>query len=86
MRISDETHPFSEEEALYAAVTTTERPIAIPLTEDDFVSSGLPRESYVNPWTITSIRHADIQEEEGRLADETTNRIAREAAGYVGVK
>jgi len=36
--LSDETHPFSDEEALYAAITTTRRAVAIPLAEDDFVS------------------------------------------------
>ena len=82
--LSDDTHPFSDEEALYAAITTTRRAVAIPLTDDDFTTGGLPRESYVNPWTIATIRHADIQHEEGRLVDATTETIAQEAAGYIG--
>lgn len=84
--LSDDTHPFSDEEALYAAVTTTRRAVAIPLTDADFATGGLPRERYVNPWTIVSIRHADIELEEGRLVEETTETIATEAAGYVGVR
>lgn len=84
--LSDDSHPFSEEEALYAAVTTTRRAVAIPLGDDDFVSGGLPRESYVNPWTVVSIRHSDIQQEEGRLDEETVTKIAEDAAGYLGVK
>ena len=84
--LSDDSHPFSEEEALYAAVTTTRRAVAIPLADDDFVSGGLPRESYVNPWTIVSIRHSDIQQEEGRLDEETVTKIAGDAAGYLGVE
>ena len=84
--LSDDTHPFSDEEALYATVTTTRRAVAIPLTDDDFTTGGLPRESYVNPWTIATIRHADIQHEEGRLVDATNETIAEEAAGYIGVR
>ncbi|MBP1923961.1 mRNA-degrading endonuclease toxin of MazEF toxin-antitoxin module [Halorubrum alkaliphilum] len=84
--LTDDSHPFSEEEALYAAVTTTRRAVAIPLGDDDFVSGSLPRESYVNPWTIVSIRHTDIQEEEGRLDEETVTKIAGDAAGYLGVE
>jgi mRNA-degrading endonuclease toxin of MazEF toxin-antitoxin module len=84
--VSDESHPFGDEEALYVAVTTTRRSVAIPVTDDDFASGGLPRESYVNPWTIASIRHADIEEKEGRLIEETTEKIAHEAAGYLGVQ
>ncbi len=86
VRVSDETHPFSDEEALYAAVTTTRRPVAILLTDADFATGGLPRESYVNPWTIAPLRHADIHGEEGRLIDETIEAIARGAAGYLGVE
>jgi hypothetical protein len=44
--LSDGTHPFSYEEALYAAVTTTRRAVAIPLTDDDFTSGELPRGIY----------------------------------------
>jgi mRNA-degrading endonuclease toxin of MazEF toxin-antitoxin module len=84
--VSDDTHPFSDEEALYAAVTTTRRAVAIPLTDSDFTSGGLPRDSYVNPWTVVSIRHADIETEEGRLVEATTEKIAEESAGYLGVR
>ena len=84
--LSDDTHPSGDEEALYAAVTTTQRTAAIPLTDDDFATGRLPRESYVNPWTVVSIRHADIEREAGRLVKETTEKIAREAAGYLGVR
>lgn len=84
--LSDDSHPFNDEEALYAAGTTTPRAVAIPLGESDFVTGGLPRESYVNPWTVVVIRHADIEKEEGRLVEETTEKIAEEAAGYLGIQ
>ncbi len=84
--LSDETHPFSDEEALFAAITTTRRSVAIPLTDSDFANGGLPQQSYVNPWTVASIRHADIQGEEGRLLEETVEAIAEESAGYLGVR
>ncbi|WP_135853172.1 hypothetical protein [Halorussus salinus] len=84
--LTDESHPFNDEEALYAAVTTTRRAAAIPLASADFKSGGLPRESYVNPWTVVPIRHADVYDEEGRLVEATTEKIAQEAAGYLGVE
>lgn len=79
--LSDDTHPFGDEEALYTAATTTRRAVAIPLSDDDFETGGLPHETYVNPWTVVSIRHADIQHREGHLVETTTEEIAREAAG-----
>lgn len=83
--LSDETHPFADEEVRYAAVTTTRRSVALPLTADDFASGGLPRESYVNPWTLISIRHADMDAVEGQLVDTTVETIAQAAASYLGV-
>lgn len=44
--VSDESHPFSDEEALYVAITTTERPVSVPLLQHNFVTGGLPRASY----------------------------------------
>jgi mRNA-degrading endonuclease toxin of MazEF toxin-antitoxin module len=85
VRLSDDTHPFCDEEGLYAAVTTTRRAAAISLSEDDFASGGLPRDSYVNPWTVVSIRHADLAGTEGRLVEEKTENIARATARYLGV-
>lgn len=84
--LSDASHPFHDEEGVYTAVTSTERVDAIPLAGDDFASGGLPRESYVNPWTIVSIRHADVADVEGELVDETIETIASEAASYLGVE
>lgn len=84
--LSDETHPFSDEEALYAVVTTTQRSPAIPLSADDFVTGGLPKESYVNPWTVTTLRHADIAAMEGTLTLETTRTIAEATASYIGIE
>ena len=85
VRINDDTHPFANEEAVYVAATTKQRSSAIPLTETDFASGGLPRETYVNPWTVVTIRHADIHGEEGTLTEETTEATARATAGYLGV-
>lgn len=84
--LSDERHPFADEEALYAVVTSTPRTQAVSLTADDFESGSLPRESYVNPWTITSIRHADVTSEMARLGEEATDDVARAAAFYLGIR
>ncbi len=84
--LSDNTHPFSDEEALYAAITTTRRAVAIPLGDGDFVSGGLPRDSYVNPWTVVVIRHTDMEGKEGHLTETTTEKIAEDSAGYLGVR
>ena len=86
VRLSDDSHPFGDEEALYVAVTTTPRSVAVSLTESDFAAGSLPKDSYANPWTVVPIRHADIQAKEGQLTRRKTNEIAREAANYLGIE
>lgn len=82
--LSTDSPPFRDEEAVYAAVSTTRRSVAVPLTDSDFVSGALPRESYVNPWILVTIKHADIDGTEGQLVEETVDKIAREAAEHLG--
>jgi mRNA-degrading endonuclease toxin of MazEF toxin-antitoxin module len=82
--LSTDDPPFRDEEAVYAVVTTTRRSAAIPLAATDFTSGGLPRESYVNPWVLVTIKHADIQEIEGQLTEDTVGKIAQEAATHIG--
>jgi mRNA interferase MazF len=76
--------PFRDEEAVYAVVTTTRRSAATPLASADFTSGGLPRDSYVNPWVLVSIKHVDIQDIEGHLTEDTVDEIARDAAAHIG--
>jgi len=85
VQLSDDTRPFIDEEAVYAAVTTTPRSQAIGLDEEDFRRGGLSRESYVNPWTLVTIRHADMRGEEAQLIKPTVDEITEAAAGYLGV-
>lgn len=84
--LSTDTPPFRDEEAVYAVVTTTRRADAIALASDDFSSGSLPRESYVNPWVLVTINHADIQQREGQLEKEVVDEIAREAAAHIGAQ
>lgn len=82
--LSTDDPPFRDEEAVYAVVTTTRRSAAIPLASADFTSGGLPRDSYVNPWVLVTIKHDDIQDIEGQLAEDTVDKIARDAAAHIG--
>lgn len=47
--LSDDSHPFADEKFLAAIVTTTLRSFAVPLTDDDFETGKLPRQSYASP-------------------------------------
>lgn len=84
--VSTRDHPFSGEEGLWVAVTTTSRSQAIPLGDDDFESGGLPKTSFASPWNVTTIKLADMGVVEGMLDADVTDRIAETAATYMGVE
>lgn len=82
--LNDDTHPFSGEKAIYAVITSTARSDAIPITADDFQSGGLRIDpSYASPWSLVTLKHDDILDQEGILIDQTTNRVAGNAAHYL---
>ena len=81
--LSDSDHPFSSEEAIVTVVTTTERVKAIPLPDKKFESGELPRESFVSPWTVTTLKKSDMREKLGRLRDEAMDEVSAEVKSYI---
>jgi mRNA interferase MazF len=82
--LSDDTHRFADEEAIYAAITTTPRSDAIPITDGYFIAGGLPVDpSYASPWALVTLKHDDVRDQEGTLDEQTTARIGGNAAHYV---
>lgn len=83
--VSDNSHPFGNQEGLWAVVTTTSRSIAVPLGSSDFESGPLSKQSYVNPWNITTIKFADMYNVEAKVSDSVVDQVARDAANYMGL-
>lgn len=84
--VSDESHPFSDEECLVVAVTTTARDRAVELSPERFVSGSLPGQSYVSPWVVTTLKTAEIQAEMATVTPETVTVVAEDIVEYVGVE
>jgi mRNA-degrading endonuclease toxin of MazEF toxin-antitoxin module len=83
--LSDDKHPFHGEEYLVTALTTTERPPAVPVPDDEWVAGGLSRTSYVSPWFLTTLKHESIERGVGQLSQPLVTEI-REAVGlYLGL-
>ena len=82
--VSDDRHPFHGEEYVVAGITTTERAPAIELTETSWAVGGLPKTSYVSPWFLTTLKHADIDRGIGLVTDETVAAVTSAVVDYVG--
>jgi len=81
--LSDDRHPFHGEEYLVAGLTTTDRRGAIEVRDTDWTVGGLPRESYVSPWFLSTLKHAEVGEGVGRLADPALQRVVEAVVGYL---
>ena len=82
--LSDDRHPFYGEEYVVMGITTTARASAVELGEMDWAVGGLPRTSYVSPWFLTTLKHAEIDCGVGRVAAATVETVVDEVVGYIG--
>jgi mRNA-degrading endonuclease toxin of MazEF toxin-antitoxin module len=66
--VSDDSHPFADEQCIAVAVSTREYPDSIPLADADWEAGGVPRESFVSPWAVHSPRHEEFVAWQGRVS------------------
>lgn len=81
--LSDDGHPFHGEEYVVAGITTTDRADAIRIEEDAWNIGSLPRTSYVSPWFLTTVKHADVHRGVGAVDQSTVESILAAVSKYV---
>lgn len=81
--LNNDTHPFGGEESITVTLTTEERRDSVPIEEEDWVRGGSPRKSYASPWVVTTHKHVDLQEKQGRLRGEVVDVIKEGLIGYL---
>ena len=80
--INNDSHPFSDEQFVAAAISTKEYDDSIPLEPDVWTVGGVPRQSFISPWAVHSPRIEDLVAWQGRVTDEFVRDI-RYCAGDV---
>ena len=81
--LSNSTLPFLGQEYVTAAVTTTSRPPAVELTSDRIEKGGLPRTSYISPWTVVTLKDSMISRQPAKVTDATVDTVWNELNGYL---
>jgi len=81
--LSGDTHPFHGTEYLVAGLTTTERPPAIPVPTDAWLTGGLSKASYVSPWFLTTLKHETIERGVGSLISDIVGDVVDAAVVYL---
>lgn len=67
--VSDSTHPFSREECIALALTTTRHPAGIEVPDDAWVEGGSDTDSFVSPWYVATMKTRDFDRQQGILDD-----------------
>jgi len=75
--------PFHGEEYLAAIITTTRRNEAIKLTADRFEAGRLPRQSYISPWAILTLKEWMITKQPAVLTADTVDDVRDAVDGYL---
>jgi mRNA interferase MazF len=55
----------------------------LPVSPDDFGAGGVPAESSIVPWGVSSPAHDDIRDWFGRLEDDVVNEAVEQFVGYL---
>jgi hypothetical protein len=67
--VSDTSHPFSAEECIVVGMTTRKHPDGIAVPDGAWIRGGSEKDVYVSPWYVTTIKHRDLDNQQGELAD-----------------
>jgi mRNA-degrading endonuclease toxin of MazEF toxin-antitoxin module len=80
--LNNAEHPFAGEEYVVAALTTTDRPEALAAS-GEWVTGEPTRESYVSPWTVNTLKHADVVEPQGNVTETFVQRVVARLNRYL---
>lgn len=81
--VSNETHPFEDEQYIAVAISTKQYDDSIPITPDTWETGGVPKKSFVSPWAVHSPRIEDIVAWQGRVTDEFIETVVAEVRSYL---
>lgn len=63
--LSTDTHPFSAEQSMAVALSTSGHDEAIPIPAEEWLDGGTPRQSYALPWAVHSPQTRFIEFRQG---------------------
>ncbi|WP_311171299.1 type II toxin-antitoxin system PemK/MazF family toxin [Halobellus ordinarius] len=81
--LSNSTHPFHGEEYVAAVITTTARDEAIELTPERIKRGQLPRQSYVSPWSVTTLKETMVSQQPAEATEQTVDTARQELNDYL---
>jgi mRNA-degrading endonuclease toxin of MazEF toxin-antitoxin module len=81
--LTNESHPFGDEQYGAVANSTEEYGNSIPVQSDVWKAGGVPRESFVSPWAVHSPRIEDLVAWQGRVTTEFVDHAVDRLETYL---
>jgi mRNA-degrading endonuclease toxin of MazEF toxin-antitoxin module len=81
--LSDERHPFDDEQFIAVAISRKEYEPSIPLADDVWETGGVPVKSFVAPWSVHSPRSEDLIAWQGRVVEPFVDRVIAALWSYL---
>lgn len=82
--INTDAHPFHGEQYIAVTLTTkTWHEETLPLDASDFIEGGVPEQSFVVPWGVSSPLHEDIGDWFGRLERQAVDNVVDRLTSYI---
>lgn len=81
--ISDEKHPFADEQYIAVAITTSHHEPGLEIPDEAWTDDPLPSQSYVSPWALHSPRIEDITDRVGGVGSEFCEAVLRASRKYL---
>ncbi|OLZ40891.1 hypothetical protein A6E15_07750 [Natrinema saccharevitans] len=83
--VSGRSHPFADEECIAVGMTTQYHPSGVPVPDDAWIRGGSDKDAYVSPWYVTTIKHRDLDSQQGELSDALVAEAVDELHRYTAL-
>lgn len=84
--VNDDSHPFSRVECIVVAMTTKPRSEAINVPDDAWVRGGSRKDAHISPWYVATIKHRDLENQQGKLTESLVADARRALHGYTALQ
>ena len=58
----------------------------VPIDDDDIIDGGLPKDSSILPWAVTSVDATRVDRELGVLDERLVDEVVRQLGWYIGLE
>lgn len=84
--VSTDTHPFTAEECIALALTTSSHDEGVAVPDEAWSTGGSAVESFVSPWYVTTLKSRTLDRRQGSLEPRFVSEAVERLHEYVPVE